>query len=62
MNTKILLLVQLASFILMIGTAERLFSSLTATIIFIIAIATFAKSSVYINKNEKWLLRENGRE
>lgn len=57
MNIKLLLLTQIVSFFLMLGTAEHLFTGITSTIIFTLSFAMFIKSSIYINKNEKQLLR-----
>lgn len=59
MNAKILISLQLTSLIVMLGTAELLFVSTIPTIIFITSLALFAKSSIYISKNEKWLLNDN---
>ena len=58
MNAKILISTQLISFLTMLGTAEHLFTNIIPTIIFITSLALFAKCSIYINKNEKRLLRE----
>ncbi|MBO7229850.1 MAG: hypothetical protein J6V20_00345 [Bacteroidaceae bacterium] len=58
MNIKLLLLTQIVSFFLMLGTAEHLFTGITSTIIFTLSFAMFIKSSIYINKNEKHLLRD----
>lgn len=59
MNAKILISLQLTSLIVMLGTAELLFVSTIPTIVFITSLALFAKSSIYISKNEKWLLNDN---
>ena len=59
MNAKILISLQLTSVIVMLGTAELLFVSTIPTIVFITSLALFAKSSIYISKNEKWLLNDN---
>ena len=48
---------QIISLIMMIGTANELLISNTATIFFIIAFATFARCSIFISKHEKWLTR-----
>ena len=58
MNAKILISLQLTSLIVMLGTAELLFVSTIPTIVFITSLALFAKSSIYISKNSKRLLRE----
>lgn len=55
MNAKILISLQLISFIIMLGTAEQLFMNILSTIFFLISLAVFAKCSIYINKNEKRL-------
>lgn len=55
MNAKILISLQLTSFIIMLGTAEQLFSNTVSTIFFLTSLLLFAKCSVYIGKNEKWL-------
>lgn len=55
MNAKILISLQLTSFIIMLGTAEQLFSNTVSTIFFLTSLLLFAKCSVYISKNEKWL-------
>lgn len=62
MNAKILISLQLISFIIMLGTAEQLFSKLFPTIFFIASLVLFAKCSIYISKNEKWLIDENKNE
>lgn len=59
MNVRLLLFTQTASFILMLGTAEHLFTGIISTIVFVSSFALFVKSSIYINKNEKWLLRNS---
>ncbi|MBQ8336724.1 MAG: hypothetical protein IJY44_04255 [Bacteroidaceae bacterium] len=61
MNTKILLTIQLISFIAMTGTAERLFSAVAPTVIFLLSFIAFVRCSIYINKNEKWLLNEGNK-
>ena len=58
MNATILIVVQFAALMTMVGTAESLFTRLPQTIMFIAAIITFALCSLYISKNEKWLLKE----
>lgn len=55
MNAKILLSLQFTSFVIMLGTAEQLFVNVFPTIIFLISLALFAKCSIYISKNKKWL-------
>lgn len=57
MNVKLLLFIQIASFLLMLGTAEHLFTGIISSIIFVLSFVMFARSSIYINKNEKHLLR-----
>ena len=58
MNAKIIIALQLAGLILMLGTAENLFNNLISTIIFTASLLLFIKCSIYISKNEKWLLRD----
>ena len=58
MNAKTLLLLQLTSFVIMLGTAEMLFVNTFPTILFITSLAIFIKCSIYIGKNEKWLIYE----
>lgn len=41
----------------MIGTADALFVEKAATILFILSFATFARCSIFIEKNEKRLTR-----
>lgn len=55
MNAKILISLQLTSFIVMLGTAEELFTNTLPTIFFLTSLLLFAKCSIYISKNEKWL-------
>lgn len=57
MNAKILLTLQLTSFVIMLGSAESLFSGTIGTLVFFTALAVFAKCSIYINRNDRWLLR-----
>lgn len=59
MNAKILISLQLASFIIMLGTAEQLFVNTIQTIVFLTSLALFTKISIYISKNEKWLINDN---
>lgn len=61
-NATFITSLQLLSLIIMIGTAEALFSSIAATFAFIISFATFASCSIFIKKNEKWLIRLNRRQ
>lgn len=56
-NATFITSLQILSLIIMIGTAEALFSSIAATLAFIISFVIFARCSVFINKNEKWLIR-----
>lgn len=58
MSVKLLLFIQIASFLLMLGTAEHLFTGIISSMIFILSFIMFARSSIYINKNEKRLLRD----
>jgi uncharacterized membrane protein len=58
MTPQVLLLAQLAMFLTMLGTAESLFTSRMATIVFFISFFIFVRCSIYIGKNEKWLVRE----
>ena len=48
---------QIISLITMIGTADALFSKIPSTLIFILSFAIFARCSIFISKNEKWLTR-----
>ena len=57
MSVKLLLFIQIASFLLMLGTAEHLFTGIISSIIFVLSFVMFARSSIYINKHEKRLLR-----
>jgi hypothetical protein len=41
----------------MLGSAESLFSGTIGTLVFFTALAVFAKCSIYINRNDRWLLR-----
>ena len=56
MNAKILLSLQLTSFVIMLGTAELLFVKIFPTLLFLASLAIFIKCSIYISKNEKWLI------
>lgn len=62
MNAKQILSLQIASLITMLLTAENLFSSRGATLIFATSLFLFARCSIYINKNSKRLLRELNKE
>lgn len=62
MNAKILITIQLTSFIIMLGTAEQLFTKTFPTILFLLSLILFAKSSIYIGKNEKWLIKDFNKE
>jgi hypothetical protein len=62
MNAKQILSLQIASLVTILVTAEGLFSSRGATLIFATALFVFARCSMYINKNSKRLLRELERE
>ncbi|MBR2318045.1 MAG: hypothetical protein IKA52_00020 [Bacteroidaceae bacterium] len=59
MNARLIILLQAISFIVMLGTAEQLFANIVPTILFIASFILLAKCSIYIGKNEKWLLKEN---
>ncbi|MBO7302535.1 MAG: hypothetical protein J6U58_07510 [Bacteroidaceae bacterium] len=50
---------QIASLIMMLGTIDAFFVEKAATILFILSFATFARCSIFISKNEKWLTRIN---
>ena len=58
MNAKILIALQITSFIIMLGTAESLFVKIFPSIFFFTSLIIFAKTGIYINKNEKWLIKE----
>ena len=58
MNAKKLISLQLTSFIVMLGTAEQLFTNILQTVFFLTSLLVFAKCSIYISKNEKWLRSE----
>ena len=58
MNARILLILQFVSLIIILGTAESLFTNRIATIAFATSFVTFARCSIYISKNSKRLLRE----
>ena len=58
MNAKFLIALQIASFIVMLGTAEQLFTKTLPTIFFMLSLLLFAKCSIYIGKNEKWLIND----
>ena len=58
MNAKLLIALQIASFIVMLGTAEQLFTKTLPTIFFMLSLLLFAKCSIYIGKNEKWLIND----
>lgn len=59
MNAKTIILLQLSSLILTLGTAEHIFTNIYSTLIFTISLICFAKCSIYINENEKWLLKNS---
>ena len=59
MNAKILISLQMTSFVIMLGSAEQLFTKTFPTIVFLMSFIVFAKSSIYIGKNEKWLTNED---
>ena len=58
MTPQILLLTQFTTFLIMAGVADSLFTSVMSTIIFFTAFTIFAKCSIYISKNEKWLIKK----
>lgn len=58
MSPHLLLFTQFSMFIIMLGTAEELFVSKLPTIAFITAFFIFAWLSIYIRKNEKWLIKK----
>lgn len=59
MIAQILLFTQFATFLIMIGTADRLFTTPMATLVFFAAFLIFARCSIYIGKNEKWLIKRH---
>ena len=61
MNPKILIGAQIAGMFIMIGTADKLFTSHVATLMFIASLAVFVRSSIYIGDNGKWILKEQQR-
>jgi hypothetical protein len=61
-NATLITSLQVLSLIIMIGTAESLFSSIAATSAFIISFVIFARCSIFINKNERWLARLSHKE
>ena len=62
MNATQLLTTQLACLAAIMITAESLFCSKAATVIFATALFIFACCSIYISKNSKRLLRELNKE
>lgn len=58
MNATILTTLQFISLIVMIGTAEEVFTTILPTLFFSLAFIIFAQCSIYIGKNEKWLIKE----
>ena len=58
MNAKTLIALQITSFIIMLGTAELLFVKILPSIFFFTSLVIFANIGIYINKNEKWLIKE----
>lgn len=58
MNAKTIIALQFVALMIMVGTVESLFDKLPQTILFIAAIVAFAMCSIYISKNEKWLLKD----
>ena len=62
MNATQLLTTQIACLVAILMTAESLFSSKAATLIFATALFIFASCSIYISKNSKRLLRELNKE
>lgn len=59
MAPQILLFTQFAMFLAMIGTADSLFTATLPTIIFFTAFVIFARCSIYISENRKWLVKKN---
>ena len=51
MNARILLILQFVSLIVILGTAESLFTNRIATIAFATSFVTFARCSIYISKH-----------
>ena len=62
MHATQLLTAQVVCLATILMTAESLFSSMIATLIFAIALFIFASCSIYISKNSKRLLRELNQE
>ena len=58
MNARLLLTLQLTSFMIMLITAEKLFENNFSTALFAIAFFVFARCSIYISKHNTRLLRE----
>ena len=58
MNARLLLTLQLTSFMIMLITAENLFENNLTTALFATAFFTFARCSIYISKHSARLLRE----
>ena len=58
MNATILITIQFISLIVMIGTAEDVFTTIFPTLFFSLAFIVFAQCSIYIGKNEKWLIKD----
>lgn len=59
MKAGSLISLQLASIIIMAGTAFMIFRSIIATLLFISAFLVFMRCSIYIEKHKKRLLRES---
>ena len=62
MNATQLLTIQVTCLATILITAENLFYSRVATMIFALALFVFACCSIYISKNSKRLLRELNKE
>ena len=58
MNARLLLALQLTSFMIMLVTAENLFENNLTSALFAIAFFIFARCSIYISKHSARLLRE----
>lgn len=61
MKATTLITIQFISFICIIGSTEGLFKEAFASIIFFLAFASFAITSIYISRNDKRIIRDTNR-
>lgn len=61
MRATTLMTIQLVSLALIVGCADNMLEKTLPSILFVTAFITFAACSIYIERNEKRIIRENNR-